>query len=103
VAPSHAYARTTSAFSLRFRLRRPRNPPDPRPATRRGDGARLSCSTMAAADAEHIRALREKAARYPALARDALRGGDTVLAEEYWRRWHETIDEILRLVSDAPP
>jgi hypothetical protein len=54
---------------------------------------------MDAADPERIQALRQKAARYPALARDALRRGDKMLAEEYWRRWHEAVDELLSLVG----
>jgi hypothetical protein len=49
---------------------------------------------MDAAVAERIRAVQQKAARYPALAREALRRGDKSAYEEYWRLWHEAINEV---------
>jgi hypothetical protein len=50
---------------------------------------------MDATDAERIKRVRQKAADYPALAREALRRGDKNKAEEYWRMWHEAFEELL--------
>ena len=49
---------------------------------------------MGTAEAERIRALRKEAADCPALARAALRRGDKKMAEEYWRLWHQAVNEI---------
>jgi hypothetical protein len=49
---------------------------------------------MGTAEAERIRAVRKEAADCPALARAALRRGDKKMAEEYWRLWHQAVNEI---------
>jgi hypothetical protein len=54
---------------------------------------------MDAADAERIQTVRQKATRYSASAREALRQGDKMLAEQYWKWWHETVDEIFSLMG----
>ena len=55
---------------------------------------------MGPADAERIRAVRKKAANYPALARAALRRGDKKVADEYWRLWHEAFEELFNHLAD---
>jgi hypothetical protein len=55
---------------------------------------------MGPADAERIRAVRKKAASYPALARAALRRGDKKVAGEYWRLWHEAFEELFNHLAD---
>ena len=63
-------------------------------ALRDGLDRAYAFSTMGPSDAERIRAAREKAASYPALARAAIRRGDKKMAEEYWRLWHEAVEEL---------
>lgn len=57
---------------------------------------------MTPADAGYLKAVREKIARYPGLAREALRRREYDKAEEYWRLWHEAIDELLDHFSSDP-
>jgi hypothetical protein len=54
------------------------------------------------ADAEYLRCAREKIGRYPRLAREALWHQEYDNTEEYWRLWHEAIDELLKHLGAAP-
>jgi hypothetical protein len=51
---------------------------------------------MTPANAEYLKGVRERIAGYPRLAREALRRREHDKAEEYWRLWHEAIDELLK-------
>ena len=54
------------------------------------------------AEEKCLKLAREKVAKYPGLAREALRRREYDKAEEYWRLWHEAIDELLRHFGAAP-
>jgi len=64
---------------------------------------------MTPADAEYLKGVREKIAGYPGLeiagypglAREALRRREVDKAEDYWRLWHEAIDELLKHLGAA--
>jgi hypothetical protein len=49
---------------------------------------------MTAADAEYLRRALEKIGGYPTLAREALWRQEYDKAKEYWRLWHEEVDEL---------
>jgi hypothetical protein len=51
---------------------------------------------MTPADAEYLKDVREKIVGYPRLAREALQRREVDKAEEYWRLWHEAIEELLK-------
>jgi hypothetical protein len=57
---------------------------------------------MTPADAEYLKGVRAKMAAYPRLAREALRRREVDKAQEYWRLWHEAIDELLKHFGAAP-
>ena len=57
---------------------------------------------MTPADAEYLKGVRERIAGYPRLAREALRRREVDKAEEYWRLWHEAIDDLLKRLGAAP-
>jgi hypothetical protein len=57
---------------------------------------------MTPPDAEYLKGVREKIAGYPRLAREALRRREYDKAEEYWRLWHEAIDELLKHFDGMP-
>ena len=57
---------------------------------------------MTPADAEYLKGVRERIAGYPRLAREALRRREVDKAEEYWRLWHEAIDELLKHLGAVP-
>jgi hypothetical protein len=49
---------------------------------------------MTAADAEYLRRALETIGGYPRLAREALWRQEYDKAKEYWRLWHEAVDEL---------
>jgi hypothetical protein len=51
---------------------------------------------MTPADAEYLKGMREKLTGYRRLAREAFRRREHDKAREYWRSWHEAIDELLK-------
>jgi hypothetical protein len=56
---------------------------------------------MIPADAEYLQRAREKIGRYAKLAREALWRQEYDKAKEYWRLWHEAIDELLKHLGAA--
>jgi hypothetical protein len=56
---------------------------------------------MTAADAEYLKGMRERMALYPRLAREALWRKEYEKAKEYWRLWHEAVDELFKHLRAA--
>jgi hypothetical protein len=51
---------------------------------------------MTRSDADYLHRAREKMGGYPKLAREALGRREYEKSEEYWRLWHEGVDELLK-------
>jgi hypothetical protein len=56
---------------------------------------------MTAADAEYLRRALEKIRGYPRLAREALWRQEYDKAKEYWRLWHEAVDELSKHLRET--
>jgi hypothetical protein len=58
-------------------------------------------------DADYFNRVREKMGGYPKLAREALWRREYEKSEEYWRLWHEAVDELFEhfggYVRTSPP